>query len=75
MEIYNWRQRVIDAGAEKERKNISIILMDEAGSDKARWDIVQAWPSKYDPPDFSAKGNEVAIETLEIVHEGFKRVS
>ena len=75
MEIYSWRQQIIDTGAEGARKNMSIILVDEAGSDKARWDITRAWPTKYDPPDFSAKGNEVAIETLEIVHEGFKRVS
>jgi phage tail-like protein len=75
MEIYNWRQQIIDTGAEGARRNMSIILIDEAGSDKARWDITRAWPTKYDPPDFSAKGNEVAIETLEIVHEGFKRVS
>ena len=75
MGLHNWRQQVIDTGAEGARKNMSIILVDEAGGDKARWDIVEAWPSKYDPPDFSAKGNEVAIESLEIVHEGFKRVS
>ena len=75
MEIYSWRQQIIDTGAEGARKNMSIILVDEAGSDKARWDITRAWPTKYDPPDFSAKGNEVAIETLDIVHEGFKRVS
>jgi len=75
MEIYNWRQQIIDTGAEGARKNMSIILVDEAGSDKSRWNITRAWPTKYDPPDFSAKGNEVAIETLEIVHEGFKRVS
>jgi phage tail-like protein len=75
MDLYNWRQQVIDTGAEGARKNISIILIDEAGADKARWDMVRAWPTKYDPPDFSAKGNEVARETLEIVHEGFKRVS
>lgn len=75
MDIYNWRQQIIDTGAEGARKNMAIILVDEAGGDKARWDIVEAWPSKYDPPDFSAKGNEVAIETMEIVHEGFKRVS
>ena len=74
MELYNWRQQIIDTGAEGARKNVSIILVDEAGADKARWDIVRAWPSKYDPPDFSAKGNEVAIESLDIVHEGFKRV-
>ncbi|HHN64074.1 MAG TPA: phage tail protein [Nitrospirae bacterium] len=75
MELYNWRQQVVDSGAEGARKNISIILVDEAGNDKARWDIVRAWPVKYDPPDFNAKGNEVAIESLEIAHEGFKRVS
>lgn len=75
MKLYEWRQRVIALGAEGERKDVSIVLIDEAGNDKARWEIEEAWPSKYDPTDFSAKGNEVAIETLELVHEGFKRVS
>ena len=75
MDLYDWRQQIIDTGAEGARKNMSIILIDEAGNDKARWDMVRAWPTKYDNPTLSAKGNEVAIETLEIVHEGFKRVS
>jgi len=75
MDLYNWRKQVIDTGADGARKNISIILVDEAGSDKARWNIIQAWPTKYDPPDFTAKGNDVAIETLEIIHEGIQRVS
>jgi phage tail-like protein len=74
LDIYNWRQQIIDTGAVGARKNISVILIDEGGSDKARWNIVQAWPTKYHPPDFSSKGNDVAIETLEIAHEGFKRV-
>lgn len=74
MDLYNWRKQVIDSGAEGARKNMAIVLIDEAGTDKCRWDIVQAWPSKYDPADFSGKGNEVAIETLEVVHEGFTRV-
>ncbi len=73
MEIYNWHKSVVDGNVQ--RKNISIIAVDEAGSDKARWEIVNAWPTKYDPPDFNAKGNDVAIETLEIVHEGMTRVS
>ena len=75
MDLYNWHKQVVDTGAGGTRKNISIILVDEAASDKARWDIVEAWPTKYDPTDFSAKGSEVAIETLEIVNEGFNRVS
>ena len=74
MDLYQWRKTVEDSGAAKARKNMSLILVDEEGKDKARWDIVEAWPTKYDPSDFSAKGNEVVIETLEIVHEGIKRV-
>ncbi len=73
MELYEWRKLVEQSGAAKARKNISLILTDEEGNDKARWDIVEAWPTKYDPSDFSAKSNEVIIETLEIVHEGVTR--
>lgn len=75
MDLYKWRQQIIDTGAEGARKNMAIVLIDEAGKDKARWNIVQAWPVKYKPADFSSKANEVAIETLEIAHEGFSRVS
>lgn len=75
LDIYKWRKQVEDTGAKGARKDISLILIDEEGNDKARWDIVQAWPTKYDPSDFSAKGNEVLIETLELVHEGITRVS
>ncbi|VVB84178.1 T4-like virus tail tube protein gp19 [uncultured archaeon] len=73
VELYNWRKSVEDTGAIKARKNISLILIDEEGNDKARWDIMEAWPTKYNPSGFSAKANEVVIETLEIVHEGIKR--
>jgi len=51
----------------------AIVVVDEAGSDKARWEIVEAWPSKYDPMDLNAKGNDVSIEMLEICNEGVKR--
>lgn len=71
-EIYEWHRAGIDGDIL--RKNIAIIAVDEAGNDKARWEISDAWPTKYTSPSFNAKGNEVAIETLEIVHEGMKRV-
>ncbi|KAF5420316.1 MAG: virus tail tube protein gp19 [Candidatus Methanocomedens sp.] len=73
MDLYNWKKQVEDAGAIKARKSISLILVDEEGNDKAQWNILEAWPTKYDPSDFSAKANDVVIETLEIVHEGVTR--
>jgi len=75
MDLYNWRKQVEQLGAIGARKTISLILIDEEGNDKARWNIIEAWPTKYDPSDFSAKGSEVVIESLEIVHEGVSRVS
>ena len=57
-----------------QRKDMAVVLVDEAGNDKARWEIVEAWPTKYDPMDLNAKGNEVSIETLELCNEGVSRV-
>lgn len=74
MELYNWRKDVEQKGAAKARKNVSLILVDEEGQDKCRWELQNAWPSKYDPSDFNAKGNEVLIEVFEIAHEGIARV-
>jgi phage tail-like protein len=72
-ELYDWYQKIVDKGAQGNRKNLALILVDEAGDDKVRWNIENAWPSKYDPPDFTAKGSDIAIETLEIVAESYKR--
>ncbi len=74
-DLYDWYQSVVERGALENRKNMAIILVDEAGNDRSRWDVEEAWPIKYDPTDFNAKGNDVAIETLEIVTESYRRVS
>jgi phage tail-like protein len=73
LDLYNWRLQVEQLGALSNRKNLSLILIDEEGTEKAQWDVVEAWPTKYSPSGFSAKANEVVIETLELVHEGVTR--
>jgi phage tail-like protein len=74
MDLYNWRKQVIDKGAQGARRNLSLVLIDEAGDDKARWNVMEAWPTKYDASDFSAKGSEVVIESLDLVCEEVVRV-
>lgn len=74
LDLYNWRKKIEQKGALKNRKSLSIILVDEEGNGKAQWDVVEAWPIKYDVSPLSAKGNEVSIESIELVHEGIKRV-
>ncbi len=73
MDMYNWFKKVVDKGAEDNRQNITITLIDETGADKSTWNIAEAWPIKYEDSGFNATGNEVMIETLEIVHEGITR--
>lgn len=75
MELHDWRQLVIQGKMKDARKKtFAVILKDEEGNDSARWEFENAWPNKYDPPDMNAKGTDVAIELLEVVHEGMKRV-
>lgn len=72
-ELWKWRKMVIDGKIDQARKGGSIVIMDHEGNDKIRWNFKNGWPSKYDPSDLNAKNNEVAIETLEITHEGLSR--
>ena len=68
--LWNWRQKVVDGRSDNEtRKNISIVLLNEARQEKWRWNLRRAWPSKYTAPTFNATSNDVAVETLEITHE------
>ncbi len=72
-DLHDWHQQIIEGTIQ--RKNVAIVIVDESGADKARWEISEAWPSKYHAADLNAKGNDVSIETMEIVHEGVKRVA
>ena len=73
VELYEWRKAVLAAGATDNRKTVKIVVIDEAGADKASFLVSEAWPTKYDPSDLNAKGNEVFIELLELVNEGIER--
>ena len=71
-EMFDWRQEVIDGTIS--RRTVYVIALDETGTEKARWQCFNAWPSKLDPVDFNAKGNDVGINTLTISCEEVKRV-
>ncbi|WAC71481.1 phage tail protein [Roseateles sp. SL47] len=52
------------------RKPVVITLQDEGGNAAVTWTLTNAWPTKITGTDLKAQGNEVAIETIVIVHEG-----
>lgn len=68
-----WKWRLTVANGKAERRNGSVVLLDEKGDAKIRWSFRNAWPSKWTGPAFNAGGNAIAIETLEITHEELVR--
>jgi len=70
-ELYRWHRDAINGNVQ--RKNGSIVLLDRQGQERMRWNFVNAWPSKWKGADFNAEGNDVAIETIELSHEGIAR--
>jgi phage tail-like protein len=70
-DLYDLHRRCSEGAVE--RVSGSVILLDRGGQEVARWNFEQAWPAKWVGPSLTAEGNDVAIETLELAHEGVRR--
>jgi phage tail-like protein len=68
--LWNWRRSILDG--KTDRRNGSIVLLDEQRKRVMEWQFVNGWVSKYEGPTLNGKGTEVAVETAEIVHEGLR---
>ena len=53
-----------------ERRDVTIKLLNEEHNPVVTWKVKNAWPTKIQSTDLKADGNEVAIESMELVHEG-----
>lgn len=76
-DLFDWQQDVANGqfsiNARSSNPNIAIILNDESGAPALRWNLVRAFPVKWVGPDMKATGNEIAIESLELAHEGIQK--
>lgn len=73
MDMWKWRRLVEQGNMSEARKNGAITMHNQQGDEIARWEFHFAWPSKLTGPSANAANNEVAIEELEITHEGYER--
>ena len=70
-----WRKTfMFQEGKEKFRRDVTINLLNEEHQPIISWTLSKAWPSKIQSTDLKADANEVAIETMELVHEGLSIV-
>jgi phage tail-like protein len=68
--LFEWWRAVAEGTLD--RRNVVVILLDEARNPVARWLVRNAWPTKVESSDLNALGNEVVIETLELAHDGVR---
>lgn len=72
LDLYEWRRRV--ERGEADTRSGSVILLDAAMREKARWNFYGAWPCRYEAPALDARDDAVAVETLELCVERVERV-
>lgn len=73
-DYYEWWKQTFYFQEEnaKYRTTVIIQLMDEQHKPIITWSLTNAWPTKIQATDLKADANEVAIESMELVHEGLK---
>jgi phage tail-like protein len=67
-DFYHWINQT--ALNKPERRSVTISLLNEEHEPVMSWKLKNAWPVKLEGPGLKATGNEVAIESLELAHEG-----
>ena len=75
VDVWEWRQMIVDGKVEDARTNCSVIAYNQAGEEIARWNLASAWPSKVTGPEMDSSGQNLMVEEMTIVHEGIERVS
>jgi phage tail-like protein len=67
LEWYQWRKNVLDG--KTDRRTVSIILHDDAGTEVGRMNFSNCWPTKHTLPSFAAKNSGHATEQIELTYE------
>ncbi|MCE5257921.1 MAG: phage tail protein [Chloroflexi bacterium] len=73
MDIWDWREQVVQGKVEDARKNGTITMFDQELKPIAKWDFERAWPVKVSGPTVKSDSNEFGVEELVITHEGLTR--
>jgi len=72
-DMWTWRGLVEVGNVAAARQHVSIVMLDQIGTEVARWELTEAWPCRIEAPSVLGSG-EIGIEEIEIVCEGMERV-
>jgi phage tail-like protein len=66
--LWRWYGNIVNG--QPDRRDVTIVLLNEARQPVLRWHAESAWINKIEGPSLKAAANEIAMESVELVHEG-----
>lgn len=72
-ELYDWWKKI--SQNKTERRPVIINLLDSAHKPVLTWTLTNAWAVKVEHPNLHSSNNEIAVESIELAHEGLKIIS
>jgi phage tail-like protein len=72
--LWEWYAESLKPTPKLKRRTLSVILYGYAGVKEVRWNLTNALPIKWAGPTFKTGSSEAAVETMELIHDGFTRV-
>ena len=71
-DLWEWLQKAV--GGRVERKHVSIVMLNSEGNKpEMQWDLIDAWPSRWQGAHLDALNHEIAIESLTLVFDKLER--
>ena len=67
-ELLDWFKMIMEGTFD--RRSVSIVVVDQQGQEKQRWNFTEALPVKWTGPEFKAGQSQAAIQSLQLTHKG-----
>lgn len=71
LDLYNWHLAGVKGNLQ--RKNGSVVQLDDSGNEALRWNFFNGWLSKWDGASYNAKGNELTIASVTVSFERMEK--
>ena len=69
-ELWDWFKKILEGNFE--RRNVSIVIVDQEGAETQRWSFIEALPVKWTGPEFDAGKSTGAIQSMQLTHKGLQ---
>jgi phage tail-like protein len=69
-DLWEWYKKILQG--QFERRNISIVVVDQEGTERARWNFIDALPVKWTGPELKSGQSGGSIQSLQLAHKGLQ---